>query len=94
MKFLQNKIIIGAVCIVVAGVFAFGVLPSMYKGKGGTEKIIKVNATVTAGTKIEETMLVETEVGSFGLPESVVRNKDDIIGKYARAEITADDLIV
>lgn len=29
MKFLQNKIIIGAVCIVVAGVFAFGVLPSM-----------------------------------------------------------------
>lgn len=94
MKFLQNKIIIGAACILVAGVFAFGVLPSLYKGKGGTEKIIKVNATVSAGTKIDETMLVETEVGSFGLPENVVKNKDDVIGKYARAEITADDLII
>lgn len=94
MKFLQNKIIIGAVCIVVAGIFAFGVLPSMYKGKGGTEKIVKLNATVSAGTKIDESMLVETEVGSFGLPESVIRKKEDVVGKFARAEISADDLIV
>lgn len=94
MKFLQNKIFIGAVCIVVAGIFAFGVLPSMYKGKGGTEKIVKLNATVSAGTKIDESMLVETEVGSFGLPESVIRKKEDVIGKFARAEISADDLIV
>lgn len=94
MKFLQNKIFIGAVCIVVAGIFAFGVLPSMYKGKGGTEKIVKLNATVSAGTKIDESMLVETEVGSFGLPESVIRKKEDVVGKFARAEISADDLIV
>ncbi len=94
MKFLQNKIFIGAVCIVVAGIFAFGVLPSMYKGKGGTEKIVKLNATVSAGTKIDESMLIETEVGSFGLPESVIRKKEDVVGKFARAEISADDLIV
>lgn len=94
MKFLQNKIFIGAVCIVVAGIFAFGVLPSMYKGKGGTEKIVKLNATVSAGTKIDESMLVETEVGSFGLPESIIRKKEDVVGKFARAEISADDLIV
>ena len=94
MKFLQNKIFIGAVCIVVAGIFAFGVLPSMYKGKGGTEKIVKLNATVSAGTKIDESMLVETEVGSFGLPENVIRKKEDVVGKFARAEISADDLIV
>jgi len=94
MKFLQNKIFIGTVCIVVAGIFAFGVLPSMYKGKGGTEKIVKLNATVSAGTKIEESMLVETEVGSFGLPESVIRKKEDVVGKFARAEISADDLII
>lgn len=94
MKFLQNKIIIGTLCIVAAGAFAFGVLPSMYKGKGGTEKIVKVNATISAGTKIEETMLVETEVGSFGLPENAIRNKQDVVGKFARTEISADDLIL
>lgn len=94
MKFLQNKIVIGAACIVIAGIFAFGVLPGMYKEKGGTEKIVKLNSTISAGTKIEEAMLVETEVGSFGMPEGVIKKKDDIVGKYARTEITADDLIV
>ena len=94
MKFFQNKIIIGAVCIVTAGVFAFGILPGMYKEKVGTEKIVKLNSTVNAGTKIEETMLVETEVGSFGLPESVIRKKEDVVGKFARTEISSDDLIV
>ena len=91
MKFFQNKIIIGAACIVTAGVFAFGILPGMYKEKGGTEKIVKLNSTVNAGTKIEETMLVETEVGSFGLPESVIRKKEDVVGKFARTEISSDD---
>lgn len=94
MKFLQNKIIIGAACILTAGIFAFGVLPGMYKGKGGTEKIVKVNATVSAGTKIEESMLVETEVGSYGLPENAVRKKEDAVGKYTKCEISPDDLII
>ena len=94
MKFLQNKIIIGAACILAAGIFAFGVLPGMYKGKGGTEKIVKVNSTINAGTKIEEEMLVETEVGSFGLPENAVRKKEDAVGKYTKSDITPDDLII
>lgn len=94
MKFLQNKIIIGAACILTAGIFAFGVLPGMYKGKGGTEKIVKVNSTINAGTKIEEGMLVETEVGSFGLPENTVRKKEDAVGKYTKSDITSDDLII
>lgn len=94
MKFLQNKILIGAGCIILAGILAFAVLPGMYKGKGGTEKVIKVKGAVGAGTKIEETMLVEVEVGSYGLPASVVKDKKDVIGKYARTEIAAEDYIV
>lgn len=94
MKFLQNKILIGAGCILLAGIFAFAVLPGMYKGKGGTEKVIKVSGTVGAGTKIEETMLTEVEVGSFGLPEAVIKEKKDVVGKYARTEITPEDCIV
>lgn len=94
MKFLQNKILIGTGCILLAGIFAFAVLPGMYKGKGGTEKVIKVSGTVGAGTKIEETMLTEVEVGSFGLPETIIKEKKDIVGKYARTEITPEDCIV
>ena len=94
MKFLQNKIVIGGGCILLAAVFAFALLPNMYKNKGGTEKIIKVNSTVAAGTKIEESMLVEAEVGSYGLPDSVVKNKDEVVGKYSKSDITPDDMIL
>ena len=94
MKFLQNKIIIGAGCIVVAAVFSFMVLPRMYKDKGGTERIIKAGTTIAAGTKIEESMLTEAEAGSFGLPESVIREVSDAVGKYAKTEIMPDDLIL
>ncbi len=94
MKFLQNKIVIGGGCILLAAVFAFMLLPNMYKNKGGTEKIIKVNTTVVAGTKIDEAMLVEAEVGSYGLPDNVVKNKDEVVGKYSKSDITPDDMIL
>ena len=94
MRLLQNKIIIGGACIVLSGVFAFGVLPGVYKEKAGTEKIIKCNTTLAPGTKIEETMLKEVEVGSFGLPENVVKDKNEIIGKYVKTTLIPDDLIV
>ncbi len=94
MKFLQNKIVIGGGCILLAAVFAFMLLPNMYKNKGGTEKIIKVNTTVVAGTKIDEAMLVEAEVGSYGLPDNVVKNKDEVVGKYSKTDITPDDMIL
>jgi len=94
VRLLQNKIIIGGACIVLSGVFAFGVLPGVYKEKAGTEKIIKCNTTLAPGTKIEETMLKEVEVGSFGLPENVVKDKNEIIGKYVKTTLIPDDLIV
>lgn len=94
MKFLQSKIIVGGLCIILSGVFAFGVLPGMYKEKGGTERIIKSNIVLSPGTKIEESMLEEVEVGSFGLPKNVVKDKEGIIGKYSKTTITPEDIIL
>ena len=43
---------------------------------------------------IEESMLTEKEVGSYGLPQSIIKDKDKIVGKYASCDITPDDLIL
>ena len=61
MRFLHSKIVIGGICIVVAAIFAFVMLPGMYKDKGETVKVLKLDHTVPAGTKITEDMLKETE---------------------------------
>ena len=94
MKIFQNKIVVGVICIVIAAILAFFFLPSISKSKSNTEKIYAVKNAVAEGTKIEESMLVEKEVGSYGLPQSIIKAKDKIVGKYASCDITPDDLIL
>ena len=94
MKLFQNKIVVGVICIVIAAVMAFIFLPSISKSKSNTIKIYSVKNIIHEGSKIEESMITEKEVGSYGLPESVVKDKDKIVGKYAACDITPDDLIL
>lgn len=94
MKIFQNKIVVGVICIVIAAILAFFFLPSISKSKSNTEKIYAVKNAVAEGMKIEESMLVEKEVGSYGLPQSIIKDKDKIVGKYASCDITPDDLIL
>lgn len=94
MKIFQNKIVVGVVCIVVAAILAFFFLPSISKSKSYTVKIYAVKNMVSEGTKIEESMLTEKEVGSYGLPQSIIKDKAKIVGKYASCDISPDDLIL
>ena len=94
MKIFQNKIVVGVICIVIAAILAFFFLPSISKSKSNTETIFVVKNAVAEGTKIEESMLVEKEVGGYGLPQSIIKDKDKIVGKYATCNITPDDLIL
>ena len=94
MKIFQNKIVVGVICIVIAAILAFFFLPSISKSKSNTETIFVVKNAIAEGTKIEESMLVEKEVGSYGLPQTIIKDKDKIVGKYASCNITPDDLIL
>lgn len=94
MKIFQNKIVVGVICIVIAAILAFFFLPSISKSKSNTEKIYAVKNTIAEGTLIEESMLTEKEVGSYGLPQSIIKDKDKIVGKYASCDIAPDDLIL
>lgn len=93
-KLFENKLVVGGICIVVAAILAFLVLPGMYKKKEKTIIVCKLQTEIAAGTKIEKEMLKEAEVGSYGLPESVVKNPDDIVGKYAKISMTPDDYLL
>ena len=94
MRIFQNKIVIGVICIIIAAILAFVFLPSISKSKSNTEKVYAFKTTVSAGTKIEESMLTEKEVGSYGLPQSIIKDKNKILGKYATCDIAPDDLIL
>ena len=94
VKIFQNKITVGIACIVIAGVMAFVLLPSINKGKNGTVMVYKLRESIAAGTQINDEMLVEQEVGRYGLPDSLVKEKENIAGKFAACDIAPDDLIL
>lgn len=94
MKFFQNRFFVGSMCIVLSAVLAFVVIPSLNKSKSETQTIIKMKIDIPAGTKIEESMITETEVGSYGLPENTITDKNDVIGKYSNCDIKHEDIIV
>jgi len=93
LKFLRNKIFIGAMCLLLAGILAFVLLPKLYNAQSGTTEIVKLKQTVEYGTIITDDMLTVTEVGSYGLPDNVVTDKSEIIGLVAGSTIYAGEYL-
>ncbi len=83
LKLFKNKIFIGAMCLLLAGILAFVLLPKLYDAQSSTAEIVKLKSTVEYGTVITSDMLTVAEVGSYGLPDSVVTDKSEIIGLVA-----------
>lgn len=78
----------------LSGLLAFGIVPKLYEDKSATQPIVKVNKAVLAGTKIDETDLIEVSVGAYGLPNSVMKDKKTLVGKYAKMDLYPNDLIL
>lgn len=93
MKILKNKIVIAAICFVVAGLIAFIIVPSQKKPDGAVE-VIKVSENILANTKITEDMLKEVAVSSDSVPDTALKDKKDIVGKYAKVNLYTEDFIV
>jgi len=93
IKLFRNKLFIGAMCLLLAGTLAYGILPRLYSAQSGTTDIVKLKQTVQYGTVITDDMLTVAEVGSYGLPENVVKNKSNITGLVAGGTIYAGEYL-
>ncbi len=83
MKLFKSKILLGVICLVVAAAIAFLILPQFYESQSETTYAVKAAEDIPAGTVITSQMLTTEEVGSYGLPDSVVLDKDTVIGSVA-----------
>ena len=57
-------------------------------------EIVRVTKNIWIGDEITKDMVKSVEVGAYNLPESVVHNLDEVIGKYASADMAPGDYIV
>lgn len=93
LKLFKNKIFIGAMCLLLAGILAFVFLPRLYGAQSGTTEIVKLRQTVESGTVITDDMLTIAEVGAYGLPDNVIRDKSEIIGLVAGETVYAGEYL-
>lgn len=80
-------------CLLFAGVLAFGLLPRLYSAQSGTTEIVKLKQNVEYGTVITDEMLTVMEVGAYGLPDNVVKDKSKISGLVAGSTIYAGEYL-
>ncbi len=92
-KLIQNKLFIGILCIVLAAVIAFLLLPRFYKSQAATENIIRVTQDIPTGTVLTNEMVTTSEVGSFGLSSDVLRADATAVGMVASENLYAGEYL-
>ena len=93
-QLFRNKIFIGTLCILLALVVGFGVVPLYNAGTRQTVKVWRAKQTIYEYQQITADMVGQVEVGAYGLPKQAVKSEKNLIGKTAKAKIVQGDNIL
>ncbi|MEM5766688.1 MAG: Flp pilus assembly protein CpaB [Bacillota bacterium] len=88
---MKNRIFLSALCLLLAAGVAFFLLPRFYEDKSATVTVLRAAQDIPAGTTITEQMLTSAEVGGYGLPEGIVTDKTQLVGKVAQTALVQGD---
>jgi pilus assembly protein CpaB len=86
MSFLRNRTVLGVICIALSLFICFAVTPLFNSGISKKTDIVRVARDIKAGEQITRDMVKTVEVGSYNLPDNVVRSLDAALGKYVKAD--------
>jgi len=91
---INNRFIFGIVSIALAAVIAFVALPTIARQTNGKAEIVRVVQMIRKGTMITAKDIEIVEVGEYNLPANIARDEDDVVGKYATADLSIGDYIL
>lgn len=94
MKIFRNRTVIGVLCILLALVICFGVTPLFSRSASEKAEIVRVTADIKEGDEITTEMVQTVEVGAYNLPSGIMTEKDEVVGKYATADLKVGDYIL
>ena len=84
---MKNRTIIGVICIILSVAVMFGISPVINKMSSKKIEVIQVSKKVKQGEKITADDVVKVTIGSFGVNEAVIKDKKQVVGKYAASDI-------
>ena len=94
MKIFRNRTVVGVLCILLALIICFGVTPLFSRSASEKTEIVRVTMDIKGGDEITAEMVQTVEVGAYNLPQNLMTDKKEVVGKYATADLVAGDYIL
>lgn len=94
MNFIKNRTVLGILCIVLSLLICFVLTPLFNQSVSQKASIVRVIRDIKSGEQITKDMVQAVEVGGYNLPESVIRQSENVVGKYAKADFSSGDYIL
>ncbi len=94
MKFLKNRTVLGVICIALALIICFAITPLFNASKSSTMKIVRVKSDLKIGQEITSKDIEVVEVGAYNMPSEVMQKSEDVVGKYASAEMIKGEYVL
>ena len=94
MKIFRNRTVIGVLCILLALIICFGITPIFSRSASEKTEIVRVTKDIKEGDEITAEMVQTVEVGAYNLPQNLMTDKKEVVGKYAAADLAAGDYIL
>lgn len=94
MKIFRNRTVIGVLCILLALIICFGVTPLFSRSASEKTEIVRVTMDIKEGDEITAEMVQTVEVGAYNLPQNLMTDKKEVVGKYATSDLAAGDYIL
>ncbi len=94
MNFLKNRTVLGVICIALSLVICFAVTPLFNASKNSTVQIVRIKNDLNIGQEITANDIETVEVGAYNLPSEVLKKSEDVVGKYAAAEMFVGEYVL
>lgn len=83
---------LGVLCLILALVIAFVVMPILYAEKGETSKVVVTLKNITKGSVIQSEDVTKKEVGIYG-HTGYYTNSNDVVGKAATTNLVKGEVL-
>lgn len=94
IKYIKNRYVIFALCLIVSGIIAFAVVPQSNRGMAEPVDVVKVTRQIEKNTEITEDMLEIQQIPRQAVTDNTITDKSQIIGKIAAVPLLPEDNLV
>jgi SAF domain. len=93
-KIIKNRTVLGLTAIVLSIIICFGVTPLFNKALQSKISVVRIIKDVKVGEEITADKIQVVEIGGYNLPNTVLKNKENVVGKYATVALLKDDYVL